>query len=177
MRRIETDDDMKIVGEEVAPAADTAAVWQAHNDCGNLDRAHRLGKILAQQLLNMQEEDDALLLQKQMLFAFAMDTVGPALLTDDILVQTARGTFFARLRDLSPDFEDTMHRLGAFTFYRLSVDGYAPTALPAMKIGAVFAALCGKADDEAMEAEGADLFKSYVERLKETVSMVEFQKV
>lgn len=177
MRRIENDEDMKIVGEEQAPVADAAAVWQAHKACGNLDRAHRLGKILSQQLLNMQEDDEALLLQKQMLFAFTMDTVGPALLVDDILVQTARGTFFARLRDLLPEFEGTMHRLGAFTFYRLCVDGYAPTALPAVKIGAVFAALCGKADDEAMEAQGVALFKSYIERLKETVSLVEFQKI
>ena len=92
-------------------------------------------------------------------------------------MQTARGTFFARLRDLLPEFEGTMHRLGAFTFYRLCVDGYAPTALPAKKIGAVFAALCGKADDETVEAEGAALFEAYVERLKETVSMVEFQKI
>lgn len=177
MRRIENDDDMKIVGEEVPQSADTAAIWQAHTACGNFDRAHRLGKILAQQLLNIQEDDDALLLQKQMLFAFTMDTVGPALLADDLLVQTARGTFFGRLRELLPGFENTMHRLGAFTFYRLCVDGYAPTALPAVKIGAVFAALCGKADDEAMEAEGVALFKSFVERLKETVSMVDFQTI
>ncbi len=177
MRRIETDDDMKIVGEEMPQNADAAAKWQAHKNCGNFDRAHRLGKILAQQLLNIQEDDDALLLQKQMLFAFTMDTVGPALLTDDLLVQTARGTFFGRLRDLLPDFEVTMHRLGAFTFYRLCVDGYAPTALPAVKIGAVFAALCGKADDEVIEAEGIALFKSYVERLKETIAMVEFQNI
>ena len=70
-----------------------------------------------------------------------------------------------------------MHRLGAFTFSRLSVDGYAPAALPAVKIGAVFAALCGKADDQVYEAVGAELFKVYVERLKETISLVEFQKV
>ena len=177
MRKFENDDDMKIVGEEIAPTAGTAALWQAHNASGNFERAHRLGKILAQQLLNIKEDDDALLLQKQMLFAFTMDTVGPALLGDELLVQTARGTFFDRLRELLPDFDDTMHRLGAYTFYRLSVDGYAPTALPAVKIGAVFAALCGKADDRAMEEEGANLFKNFVERLKETISMVEFQRV
>lgn len=177
MRRIENDDDMKIVGEENILAADATAIWQAHKACGNFDRAHRLGKNLAQQLMNIREDDEAMLLQKQMLFAFTMDTVGPALLTDELLVQTARGTFFGRLRELLPDFEGTMHRLGAFTFYRLSVDGYAPTALPAIKIGAVFAALCGKADDEATEALGAELFKAYVERLRETVSMIDFQRV
>lgn len=177
MYRVENDDDMKIVGEEPTAVTDAAAVWQAHKACGNLDRAHRLGKILSQQLLNIQEDNEALLLQKQMLFAFTMDTVGPALLEDEILVQTASGTFFARLRDLLPEFEGTMHRLGAFTFYRLCVDGYAPAALPAVKIGVVFAALCGKADDKTAESEGAALFEAYVERLKETISMIEFQKI
>lgn len=177
MCKVENDEDMKIVGAEMPKEADAAAKWQAHKNCGNFDRAHRLGAILAQQLMNFQEDDDALLLQKQMLFAFTMDTVGPALLPDELLVQTARGTFFGRLRTLLPDFEDTMHRLGAFTFYRLCVDGYAPTALPAAKIGAVFAALCGKAEDAQTEARGAALFQSYVERLQETVSMVDFQRV
>jgi len=177
MRKIETDDDMKIVGAEKPQATDTAARWSAQKACGNIDRAHRLGKILAQQLMNIDEDDDALLLQKQMLFAFTMDTVGPILLPDELLVETARGTFFERVRNLLPGFEDTLHRLGAFTFYRLCVDGYHPAALPAVKIGAMFAALCGKAENKEAEAEGADLFTAFVQRLQETVDMVDFVKI
>ena len=79
-----------------------------------------------------------------------------------------------RLRELLPDFEDTLHRLGAFTFYRLSVDGDTPDAA---RVGAVFAALCGCAEDTATEQEGARLYRGYHERLAETVAMVDFQKV
>ncbi len=177
MRIIENDDDMKIAGSEKKAPVDVTEQWVAQKKSGNIDRAHRLGKVLAQQLMNLQAESDALLLQQQMLFAFTMDTVGPALLADDILVETARGTFFERLRALLPTFETTLHRLGAFTFYRLCVDGYHPRALPAQKIGAMYAALCGKAEDAEFAAEGAELFQSFVARLQETMDMVEFERV
>lgn len=177
MRRIETDDDMKIVGAEQPKKVDTAAHWSAQKASGNIDRAHRLGKILAQQLLNIQEDNDAMLLQKQMLFTFVMDTVGPTLLPDSLLMETARATFFERIRDLLPNFETTLHRLGAFTFYRLAVDGYHPAALPAVKIGAMFAALCGKAEDKDAETEGAALFNAFVARLAETVDLIEFVEI
>lgn len=177
MRRIENDDDMKIVGAEQPQDTDTAARWSAQKACGNIDRAHKLGKLLAQQLMNIQEKDEAMLLHKRMLFAFTMDTVGPTLLSDELLVETARGTFFERVRDLVPGFEDTLHRLGAFTFYRLCVDGYHPAALPAVKIGAMFAALCGRAENKATQAEGAALFTGFVERLQEMVAMIEFEEI
>ncbi len=177
MCKVENDEDMKIVGEEMPVKPDEAVRWSVHKACGNIDRAHRLGAILAQQLITLQDDDPADELQQQMLFAFTMDTVGPMLLPDELLVQTARGTFFGRLRSLLPDFEDTMHRLGAFTFYRLCIDGYTAASLPAEKVGAVFAALCGEAENAEVEAKGAQLFCEYVERLKETVSMVDFQIV
>ncbi len=174
MNRFENDDDMKIVGAEQPEEVDTAAQWTEQKANGNIDRARRLGKVLAQQLLNIQEDDSAMLLQKQMLFTFTVDTVGPTLLPDELLVETARATFFERVRELLPDFEATLHRLGAFTFYRLAVDGYHPAALPAVKIGAMFAALCGKAEDKAATEQGARLFIAFVARLEETVSMIEF---
>ncbi len=177
MNIFENDDDMKIVGAEQPAAVDTAAQWSVQKANGNIDRARRLGKVLAQQLLNIQEDDSAMLLQKQMLFTFTIDTVGQTMLPDALLVETARSTFFERVRELLPDFEATLQRLGAFTFYRLAVDGYHPAALPAVKIGAMFAALCGKGDDKAATEEGAQLFIAFVKRLEETVSMVEFVEI
>ncbi len=171
------DEDMKIVGEEQAVLVDDTAEWRAQKECGNIERAHRLGKNLAQQLLTLQNDDPAKQLQQQMLFAFTADFVGNLLVTDSLLAQTARGTFFARLRDLLPDFEITMHRLGAFTFYRMAIDGSTLNALPAGKVGAVYAALCGNAEDAATEQEGAMLFIEYAKRLQETVSMVDFQRI
>lgn len=171
------DEDMKIVGEEQSVQVDDTAEWRAHKGCGNIDRAHRLGKNLAQQLLTLQNNDPAKQLQQQMLFAFTADFIGGLLVTDALLAQTARGTFFARLRDLLPDFEITMHRLGAFTFYRMAVDGSTPDALPAGKVGAVYAALCGCAGDDTTEQEGASLFMGYAKRLQETVSMVDFERI
>lgn len=174
MNGFENDADMKIVGDERPAAIDTAAKWQQQKACGNIDRAHRLGAVLAQQLMNIEEPDAARLLQKQMLLAFVVDDALPSLLPDELLTKTVRGTFYERLRGLLPDFEDTLHRLGAFTFYRLSVDGDAPDAV---RVGAVFAALCGCAEDAAVEKEGARLYRGYHERLAETVAMVDFQSV
>ena len=154
MNGFENDADMKIVGDERPVASDAAAKWQQQKACGNIDRAHRLGAVLAQQLMNIEEPDAARLLQKQMLLAFVVDDALPSLLPDELLTKTVRGTFYERLRGLLPDFEDTLHRLGAFTFYRLSVDGDAPDAA---RVGAVFAALCGCAEDAAVEKEGARL--------------------
>lgn len=174
MNGFENDADMKIVGDERPVASDAAAKWQQQKACGNIDRAHRLGAVLAQQLMNIEEPDAARLLQKQMLLAFVVDDALPSLLPDELLTKTVRGTFYERLRGLLPDFEDTLHRLGAFTFYRLSVDGDAPDAA---RVGAVFAALCGCAEDAAVENEGARLYRGYHERLAETVAMVDFRKV
>ena len=176
MNIFENDDDMKIVGAEQPATVDTAAQWSVQKANGNIDRARRLGKVLAQQLLNIQEDDSALLLQKQMLFTFTIDTVGPTMIPDALLVETARSTFFERVRELLPDFEATLQRLGAFTFYRLAVDGYHPAALPAIKIGSMFAALCGKGEDKDTTEEGARLFIAFVTRLEETISMVDFVK-
>ena len=172
MNGFENDADMKIVGDERPAAIDTAAKWQQQKACGNIDRAHRLGAVLAQQLMNIEEPDAARLLQKQMLLAFVVDDALPSLLPDELLTKTVRGTFYERLRGLLPDFEDTLHRLGAF--YRLSVDGDTPDAA---RVGAVFAALCGCAEDAAVEKEGARLYRGYHERLAETVAMVDFQSV
>ncbi len=180
MCTVENDQDMKIVGEVMpkkSREADTAESWVRHKNSGNIDRAHRLGKMLAQQLLNIQDDDPAKLLQKQMLFAFTVDAGAPVFLNDDLLVQTARGTFFERLRTLLPSFEVTLHRLGAFTFYRLCLDNESENALPAEKLGTVFAALCGRAEDPETEQEGTALFRSYLARLEETVGMVEFERI
>lgn len=177
MCKFADDEDMKIVGEEQPVRADDTAEWRAHKACGNIDRAHRLGKNLAQQLLTLQADDPAQLLQQQMLFAFTADMVGRLLVADEMLAQTVQGTFFARLRDLLPEFETTTHRLGAFTFYRLCTDGHTLKNLPAGKVGEVYAALCGQADDDTVAEQGAKLFMEYALRLQETVAMVDFEKI
>lgn len=64
MNGFENDADMKIVGDERPAPPDTAAKWQQQKACGNMDRAHRLGAVLAQQLMNIEEPDAARLLQK-----------------------------------------------------------------------------------------------------------------
>ncbi len=179
MCTIDNDQDMKIVGEVIpkkSGEADTAESWIRQKNSGNIDRAHRLGAMLAQQLLTIQDDDAARVLQKQMLFAFAVDAGCSVFLNDELLAQTARGTFFERLRTLLPSFEDTLHRLGAFTFYRLCLDSDAEKTLPAEKIGTVFAALCGRAEDAATETEGAALFRGYLSRLEETVAKAGFER-
>lgn len=175
MCKIENDDDMKIVGVVRETLPDTAEIWSRQKKSGNIDRAHRLGGILAQHLITIQDDDPAIELQKQMLFAFVLDMAVSRVLREDVLVQTARGTFFEKLRALLPGFEDTLHRLGAFTFYRMCLNG--EDALPAEKIGKVYAALCGKEEDETVVLQGTDLVNSYLARLQETLSMVEFQIV
>ena len=171
------DADMKIVGAEPTAGADATETWLAHKNCGNIDRAHRLGAVMAQQLLGIDEEDPALLLQKQTLFAFAVDAGCALFLPDDLLAQTARATFSERLRSLLPSFEETVHRLGAFTFYRLCLDDTAKGQLPAERIGTVYAALCGKAEDGKTEAAGTALFRQYLEKLEETVAMITFREI
>lgn len=176
----DNDRDMKVVGAaapDMPNAIDPAENWARQKNSGNIDRAHRLGAVLAQQLLTVQDDNPALLLQKQMLFAFTVDAGCPVFLTDELLAQTARGTFFERLRTLLPSFEDTLHRLGAFTFYRLCLDNDNEKTLPAEKIGTVFAALCGRAEDVGTEADGTALFRGYLHRLEETVALAEFQKM
>lgn len=175
MCKIENDDDMKIVGAEPKQQQDMAAIWSRQKESGNIDRAHRLGGILAQHLITIQDDDPAMELQKQMLFAFVLDTAGPRFLKEELLVQTARGTFFEKLRNLLPGFEDTLHRLGAFTFYRMCLNG--EETLPAEKIGTVYAALCGKENDSDKAKEGELLVTVYLARLQDTLSMVAFETV
>ena len=173
----EEDADMKIVGAEPKAGADATERWLAHKNCGNIDRVHRLGAVMAQQLLAIAEDDPALLLQKQMLFAFTVDAGCSVFVPDEVLAQTARATFSERLRSLLPSFEETLHRLGAFTFYRLCLEDTEKGQLPAERIGTVYAALCGKAEDKETEAAGAVLFRQYLEKLEETTAMITFQTV
>lgn len=175
MCMMENDDDMRIVGAPEPEKSDFPPEWIAHTENGNIDRAHRLGANFAQQLLNIEDNDPSAKLQKQMLFAFAVHAGGLKLLPDAVIYDTVYSTFFSRLRTLLPDFEDTMRRLGTFTFYRMCATDNGD--FPAQKVGEVFAALYGKADDVTVEKQGADLFLSYLVRLEETVGLVEFSAI
>lgn len=159
---LEDDRDMKIAGDDFEPINETGAddghearLLEQEKENGNLSRARRLGAILADEVSAVEGDsltaDSALLTQRRILLAFAVEVGLDALLPNSLTAQTAQDIFYNSLRVTAPRFYDDLQASGAFSFYYLCVrDGRQVEE----KVGETFASLCGKKGDPAYAPHG-----------------------
>lgn len=180
---VEDDRDMKIAGDDFEPVErpdaregdDEAALLEQEKENGNLSRARRLGAIMADEVSSVEGDsrtaDSALLTQRRILLAFAVEVGLDALLPNSLDAQTAQTVFYNTLRTTAPQFYDDLQASGAFSFYYLCVrDGRQVEE----KVGETFASLCGRAGDAAYARMGRELYQRFAGQVRQLVDTLEF---
>lgn len=177
------DSDMKIAGASFGDssgtirdsAEQTAHLLEHHKKNGNLSRARRLGAIMADSVSAIEgdspAQDSALLTQRRILLAFAVEVGLECFLPDSLVAQTAQNIFYNTLHTTSPAFYDDLQESGAFSFYYLCVrDGREVEQC----VGKTFASLCGHAGDAAYAHTGEQLYIRFIDEVQSTADSLEF---
>lgn len=182
--RIDDDSDMKIAGDDFGPAGAgneeesveaTARLLEQEKQNGNLSRARRLGAIMAEDVTAIEGDgmtvDSALLTQRRILLAFAVEVGLDAFLPNNLVAQTAQNIFYNTLHITAPSFYDDLQESGAFSFYYLCVrDGRQVER----RVGETFASLCGKAGNEEYARMGQELYIHFIAQVKQFTDTLEF---
>ena len=179
---MEDDRDMKIAGDDFEPTNtgrpqqdDDALLLGQGKENGNLSRARRLGAIMADEVSAVEGDartaDSALLTQRRILLAFAVEVGLDSLLPNNLVAQTAQTVFYDTLRVTAPQFYDDLQASGAFSFYYLCVrDGRQVEE----KVGETFASLCGRKGDADYARLGSELYRRFSAQVKHFVDTLEF---
>lgn len=157
------DDDIKIAsfsestrsGRENAADA-MAALFLRHRSNGNLEKAQKLGEVLAKLLAGEGSHIELMgslggvnRIHKELLCSFAVSVAIEQYLPDAVLSQMAEDTFFEEIKRLSPSLHRFINDSGAFSFYYLA---YRRGGDVEHSIGKTFATLCDL-DEDAVCAE------------------------
>lgn len=163
------DSDMKIAGNEFKspPSADDSEVttyWlEKERSNGNLSRARRLGAIMAEEVSAVEgghpAEAAAVLTQRRILLAFAVEVGLNQFLPNPLLSKTALSVFNETLRQIASVFYEDLQESGAFSFYYLCIrEGHDVEN----KVGETFASLCGRKTDETLIREGKETYLHFI---------------
>lgn len=175
------DSDMKIAEDDFRPkekaddSDETAQLLEKEKQNGNLSRARRLGAIMAEEVSAIEgsrkTDDSAILTQRRILLAFAVEVGLDAFLPNTLLSQTAQSIFYDTLRATASAFYEDLQESGAFSFYYLCVreKGDVDT-----KVGQTFASLCGKANDVDLAQRGAALYKRFIDQVHAFADTMDF---
>lgn len=159
-----TDEDIKIY-QENAPVPEnglgeeeSAALYVAHRENGNLEKTRQLGELLAQTLVGdvPRLEGDPHGRQKLVLLSFLISDELEAKLTDGILRQSAASAFRRKVEELDPAVFATITDSTAYTLYILH-----DRRVEGGECGKVLADLCDRDGDEALIREGNALAEEY----------------
>ena len=177
------DSDMKIAGDSFGNASgtirdsaeQTARLLEHHKSNGNLSRARRLGAIMADSVSAIEgdspEQDSALLTQRRILLAFAVEVGLECFLPDSLVAQTAQNIFYNTLHTTATAFYDDLQESGAFSFYYLCVrDGRQVEK----RVGETFASLCGHTGDAAFARTGEQLYIRFIAEVQSTADSLGF---
>mgnify|MGYP001856247125 CR=1 FL=1 len=165
------DSDMKIMGDDYDPpeekddAGETAQQLEKQKANGNLGRARQLGAMMAEEVSAVEGDAPAagaaLLTQRRILLAFAVEVGFEAFLPDNLLAETAQSVFYETLRKDAPDF----------SCYFLCVREGRQVE---QKVGETYASLCGRPKDEALAQEGEALYRRFIDRVQRFVEGMGF---
>ena len=178
----EEDQDIKIAGDSFESAADddsegdqTARELQREKDNGNLNRARRLGAIMADDVSAIEGDspsgDSVLMTQRRILLAFAVAVGLESFLSSSLLSETAQSVFYDTLRETAPAFYEDLQESNAFSFYYLCVrDG----GQVENKVGKTFASLCGMTDNETYARMGEELYRRFIGQVQHYTEVLAF---
>lgn len=175
------DSDMKIVGNRLpnCDESDAEARLYAHeSENGNLEKAHMIGKALADALLckdgfafekNIASDFDAR--NRCILYAFTADRVLDTFMPNHIISKSAQNEFFDEIRKRNIGLYESISRSGAYSMYllcRRSGDGRYIGA------GKVYAGVVRRPDDEETVLLGDQLYCRYFNYCLDCIRNVEF---
>lgn len=177
------DSDMKIVGEEIKSdqvaedIKETSRLLEREKSNGNLNRARRLGAIMADEVAAVEGEvptnEAVFVTQRRILLAFAVEVALETILPNSILSETARSVFYETLRKTAPSIYEDLQGSGAFSFYYLALREGKDVV---KSVGEAYASLCGRARDNALAKKGGDLYIYFIEQVRSLVDGFEFVK-
>lgn len=179
---LQEDADIKIADGSFEPVADadsvegeeTARELQREKENGNLNRARRLGAIMADGVSAIEGDspagDGVLMTQRRILLAFAVE-MGLKRYLNDLLAETAQSVFYDTLRETAPAFFEDLQESNAFSFYYLCVREGGGVE---KKVGDTFAALCGLGGNEACARTGEELYGRFIEQVRHYSEVLAF---
>lgn len=167
------DSDMKIAGEKFGPpkvqddTEFTAEMIEKEKSNGNLSRARRLGAIMADEVSAIEggqlTDDAAVLTQRRILLAFAVEVGLDEFLPNALLSQTAQSVFYETLSKTASAFYEDLQESGAFSFYYLCVREGRDVET---NVGKTFASLCGKVNDIALTIQGKEMYLHFIDQVR-----------
>ncbi len=182
-----SDEDVKVANfsDQDAPVDDTEELIedvQEQKQNGNIDKARKLGRLLAQEVdsndgefifgLDQQESAD-IICQRRLLLAFVVNYGLEIYLKNQLVSQTAQNTFFETIQNTSPSIDKDIKQQGAFSYYYLCV---RDSEKPAEAIGKTFAELCDRKGDCIYAKLGSALFEYFLVVVDDRVKALQFQE-
>lgn len=175
------DSDMKIAGNDFKPLKSqddselTTLLLEKEKNNGNLNRARRLGAIMAEEVSAIEgehpAEDPVILTQRRILLAFTVEVALDKFLPNTLLSQTSLSVFNESLRQTAPSFYEDLQESGAFSFYYLCVrEGREVEE----NVGKTFALLCGRRDDEKLAQRGSKMFTRFIKLVQQFADSMNF---
>lgn len=182
--KLNNDEDMKIVGEpnkkQIDEAENVAEIFLKQKTNGNIDKAHTLGYVLAQEIIisdkkklfsGEYERESDYVKQKRILLAFVVNQTIAMLIPNMLVVQTVAGEFYNTLKAQYQRFYDDISESGAFSFYMLA---WRRGENVDETIGKTFAMLCGSDGNEIFEELGQQLFLEFLNTVQTKINEFTF---
>ncbi len=176
------DSDIKIADfsgkpHNIQPTNDAEQQYLFHKANGDLQKAAELGQLLEKLLFSGGEEFLAVgkecgaMLQRQLLFCFAVEVTLERALEDAVLAQSAQNAFYAALQRESPQFYRYLNDSGVFSFYLLA---YRRGGNVEHSIGKVFAMLNDDDEDGRLAEAGETLYCMFCSCVTDSIAQQRF---
>lgn len=176
------DSDIKIAdfsgkSHNTQPTNDAERQYLFHKANGDLQKAAELGRLLAKLLFSSGEEFPAVgkecgaMLQRQLLFCFAVEVTLEHALGDAVLAQSAQNAFYTAVQQDSPQFYRYLNDSGVFSFYLLA---YRRGGNVEHSIGKVFAMLNDDDEDGRLAEVGETLYCMFCSCVVDSIAKQQF---
>lgn len=160
---------------------ETKQVLEREKANGNLEKASRLGAVLAGEVWDLERmplvlernlaDNDGVMLQIRMLYCFAVHVAADEFAKNAIISKKVLSVFNDVLKDNSPGFYAELENSGSFSFYYLE---HRSQEKGVEGMGKVFAMLASKKDERAFEELGEKLYIEFVEKVKRHIEDAQF---
>jgi hypothetical protein len=181
------DQDMKIVGEK--PSDDVkknkelygdAAEYEREKAQGNIEKAKKLGKELAEDFVSVckkdeltisEDDSESLITQKVLLLSFTVMAGLEEFCPNITIANAARTAFFDELNLLDNNLFEKSSDTGAFSFYYLS---FRRGTEVDRRVGQTFAMLCSHDGDPIYQELGEALYCWFLSTVQKKCKNVNF---
>ena len=181
------DEDMKVVGGSFPsrkaedPAEAVARQFLRQKKSGNIEKARTLGSAFAQMLLQFaqspEENREKSMLEihhRLLLCAYIVNRVIGEQAPDPLLAQTSLQVFYRDIEEESSSLYKNINDLAAFSLYMLwERSGSRDTG----EIGRIYARLCNREGEIAVENEGNALYSRFHGACAEAIKSADYSQI